>query len=129
MQLRWLKGEFSICQVPDFSHVDMEQAMWFAARRHDERSLLCEREHVPCNALQCEHGYCGFEVVGQLDFSLIGILAGISTALAQARVSILAQSTFDTDCVFLKAAQRRTAVQALQRAGYTFAQEMDDGAL
>ena len=129
MQLRRIAGDFSICRVRDLSQVKWQEDWTFAAIRPGELSLLCKSAHVPPDALKREDGYCGFEIVGQLDFSLIGILARISTVLAEAGVSILAQSTFDTDCVFLKTAQRQVAAQALVDAGYTFVEEGEDDAL
>lgn len=129
MQLRWLHGMFSICQVPDLSQVYWQDEQLFLAKRPGEQSLLCQSIYVPSNALTREDGYCGFEIVGKLDFSLIGVLARISAVLAEARVSILAQSTFDTDCVFFKAAQRQIAAQALAHAGYVLMEEQGDDAL
>lgn len=52
-----------------------------------------------------------------LDFSLVGILSRIATALAEAKIGIFAVSTFDTDCVFVKEADFASAHTALARAG------------
>jgi uncharacterized protein len=57
-------------------------------------------------------------VEGPLEFGLVGILAGISSALAAQKVPIFALSTFDTDYVLVKREQVRAAHEALSSAGY-----------
>jgi len=49
---------------------------------------------------------------------LVGILASIANPLAEAKISIFAISTYDTDYVLVKAADLDTAVDVLQRAGH-----------
>lgn len=87
-----------------------------------EISLVCESSRVPQNVVRCESGYSAFEVLGPLDLSLIGILADITDALARARVSVFAVSTFDTDYVLVKEARLEKAIEALVGAGYTVVQ-------
>ncbi len=65
-----------------------------------------------------EPGWACFKVVGPLEFELVGILARISSALAEAGVSIFALSTFDTDYILVKREQVRAAYDALVLAGY-----------
>ena len=55
-------------------------------------------------------------LVGRAD--LFGVLAGITAALAAASVSVFCVSTFDTDYVLVKETSLKTAVTALQNAGY-----------
>ena len=54
----------------------------------------------------------------QLDFSLVGILARISSILAAEEIGIFAVSTFDTDYILVKAENLDRALSALARAGY-----------
>jgi hypothetical protein len=61
------------------------------------------------------------KVVGPLEFSETGILAGIATTLAEAGISIFAVSTFETDYILVKDAQLRAAKEALMAAGHKFA--------
>ena len=53
-----------------------------------------------------------------MNFCLTGVLAGLSTVLAQAGVSIFAVSTFDTDYVLVKQDRLATALMVLETAGY-----------
>ena len=71
-------------------------------RTPEELSLLVETAAVP-PGLEMEGGWRGLKLEGPFPFDAVGILAGILTPLAEAGISILAVSTFDTDYVFVKA--------------------------
>jgi hypothetical protein len=79
----------------------------------DEQSLVCETRLLPPNMQTRSDGWCCFSVVGPLDFSLTGILAGIATVLANAGISLFAISTFDTDYVLIKQESVAGAKRAL----------------
>ncbi|KAI9334041.1 ACT domain-containing protein [Obelidium mucronatum] len=51
-------------------------------------------------------------VHGPLDFGLVGILASLTTALAQNGISVFAVSTFDTDYILVKKDKAEAAVKA-----------------
>jgi hypothetical protein len=57
-------------------------------------------------------------VAGTLDLSLVGVLAGIARALADANVSLCAVSTYDTDYFLVRRGDVETAVHALEAAGH-----------
>ena len=59
-------------------------------------------------------------VAGVLDFSLTGILAGISAVLANHNIGLFAVSTFDTDYFLVKRQDFNQALSVLQQAGYRF---------
>ena len=54
-----------------------------------------------------------------LDFSLIGILAGISGILAENKIGIFVVSTYNTDYVLTKEESFERAMALLARHGYT----------
>ena len=58
------------------------------------------------------------KVLGPLDFGLTGILASLSTALAEANVSVFAVSTYDTDYILVKSDALERALQALSSLGH-----------
>ena len=70
-------------------------------RTPDELAVVCLEEHAPVGA-KVEVGWRLFRVEGQLDFSLIGILAEITRTLAEARISVYALSTFNTDYLLVR---------------------------
>jgi hypothetical protein len=91
---------------------------FFAAMRTAEELSLVLPDSVRIESDRSEPGWASFKVEGPLEFELVGILAGISTALAKANVSIFALSTFDTDYILVKREQVEAAKEALTSAGY-----------
>lgn len=83
----------------------------------NELTLVCSESIVP-REIQAEKGWRALQVDGQLDFSLVGVLAGIIEPLASAGVSVFALSTFTTDLVLVKEELLETAVHVLEKAGY-----------
>ncbi|MBN1372589.1 MAG: ACT domain-containing protein, partial [Anaerolineaceae bacterium] len=69
--------------------------------------------------VRAEGGWRALKVLGPLDFSLTGILAGLASTLAAAGVSIFALSTFDTDYIMVKESSLGTAIEALREQGHT----------
>jgi hypothetical protein len=82
-----------------------------------ELSVVCTQEDVP-DGVRAERNWRCLMVEGPLDFSLTGVLAALLAPLAEAGVSIFALSTFDTDCLLIRAAQLDTAIAALSAAGH-----------
>jgi hypothetical protein len=54
-----------------------------------------------------------------LEFSLVGVLSKITSILAEAKVSVFALSTFNTDYILFKSADLNTVAGCLQEAGYS----------
>lgn len=91
-------------------------------RTPEEVSIIVAESRIP-EAAKCERGFRLLKVQGPLDFSLVGIIAGLSGTLADAGVSIFALSTYDTDYVMVKQADLERAVAALRTAGYEVKQQ------
>ncbi len=117
--LEKLAGRFSVCKVADYSGTDLTRPFCFAGATDEENSLVCPEALVPDNTTDRDDGWRGFRIIGPLDFSLIGILAGISGVLAENRVGLFAVSTFNTDYIFTKEENYDRALAALKNAGYT----------
>lgn len=83
--------------------------------RSDDELSLVYPEGRNLTVDQCESSWVGFRVLGVLDFALVGILARLSGALAEADISLYALSTHDTDYLFVKANQEEAARAALGR--------------
>jgi hypothetical protein len=67
--------------------------------------------------VEAQRGYRALAVRGPLDFSMIGVVAQLSTTLAAAAISIFVVSTHDTDYVFVPDADLEAAIAALRGAG------------
>ena len=83
-------------------------------RTNEELSIVCSQELIPQNLnAEIEANWRAFKVEGPLDFSLTGILSSLSAPLAQAKISIFAISTFDTDYILVKQKKLEEATQVL----------------
>ncbi len=122
LKLRLLEGEFTVHRFSPEAHLPAQifnETFFSLSRTDEEISLVC-RSEITLNAQKSEGGWSCLKVQGPLDFSLTGILAKISAALAQAEISIFALSTYNTDYILLKTARLPAARQALEKAGYVF---------
>lgn len=120
MNLRLLDERLGVCRLaPEHPLPSWAVGVEFYSltRTQDELSIVCPETFVP-DGVRCEKGWRCLQVVGPLDFSLIGILSELSGILAQVKVSIFAISTFDTDYILLKEKDLGCALQALREAGY-----------
>ena len=80
---------FSVCQVEDYSLVNLNSEYSFIGKTDEEKSLVCITDEVPANVIQRMMDGKRFVSRAFLDFSLIGILAKIAAALADNGISIL----------------------------------------
>lgn len=118
MKIQRIRLDFSICQIAQMPAEPSSGAFLFAAKTDEEISLLCPTREAPEDAIKREDGWRAFRIAGVLDFSLIGILAQISTLLAREGIGIFAVSTYNTDYIFVKAERYEEALEALARDGY-----------
>ncbi len=120
LSLTRVSGEYTIHRLPPDNPVPRAifTADFYAiVRTAEELSIVCPVE-VPVNSSSRQEGWVGLKVEGPLDFNLKGILAGMTTVLAHADVSVFVLSSYDTDYLFVRAPSFETAVGALRAAGY-----------
>lgn len=118
MIIEVLEDSFSVCQVEDFSMTDSSREFCFTGKTDEECSLVCKTEDVPERVIRREDGWKAFRLQGKLDFSLIGILAKITTLLAEHEIAVFVVSTFRTDYILVKDENYERAREVLQRGGY-----------
>ena len=112
--LEVLSGNYVICRlnptepVPEWPGGELISV----TRTPDELSIVCRDEDVPGD-VQSEPGWRCLRVAGKLDFSLVGVIAKITTVLADAGVSVFAMSTFDTDYFLVREMDLERAVKSL----------------
>ena len=119
MELKIVEHGLSVCKVRDVSDIDLASEFYFIGKTDEELSLVCKTEDVPSKVTARDDGWRGFRVRGVLDFSLIGILAGLSGILAAHQIGIFAVSTYNTDYILVKEADFPRALEALASEGYT----------
>lgn len=118
MEIKKIDHNFSVCQVEDYSLVNLNSEYSFIGKTDEEKSLVCITDEVPANVIQRDDGWKAFRIQGGLDFSLIGILAKIAAALADNGISIFAVSTYNTDYVLMKKENYQKALDVLKALGY-----------
>lgn len=104
-------------QVPARLFEITEPALVSVTRTAEETSVICPAE-LAGTGDYVERGWRALTVRGPLEFTLTGIMAAISGALAAAGVTLFALSTYDTDHVLVKQADLERAIRALREAGH-----------
>ena len=118
MKLEALAQDFSVCKVRDMASVRWEADFCFVGKTDAELSLVCETRFAPVDAAAREDGWKGVRVAGAMEFSLVGVLARLSSVLARRKIPIFAVSTYDTDYIFVKAHDFQKAMDAFAAEGY-----------
>jgi RimJ/RimL family protein N-acetyltransferase len=120
MILEVLPQTFAICRLDYHAAIPAwgtSGAVWSLTRTADELSLVVESKLVP-PGVQANPDWRALQVKGPLDFSLVGVLATLTSLLALAEISIFAVSTFDTDYLLVKEADLEKSIDTLRRAGH-----------
>lgn len=118
MTLQTLSYELTVCKVGATVDIDFGKDFYFVAKTEEEFSLVCKTEDTPARTIAREDGWRGFYIQGELDFSLIGILAKLCEILAKHHISIFAVSTYNTDYILVQKENFNTAMAVLAAAGY-----------
>jgi uncharacterized protein len=87
-------------------------------RTTDELSVVAESIDQISENIPCSKDWRILKIDGPLDFSLVGIIAGISAILKDAKIPIFTISTYDTDYILLKQKDLETGVKALKGKKY-----------
>jgi hypothetical protein len=87
-------------------------------RTEDELSIVTELSTVPAG-VQSQPGWRVLKVHGPFVLSEIGVLASLAGPLAEAKISLFAVSTFDTDYLLVASETLPGAIAALERVGHT----------
>ncbi len=123
LDLEVLQGTYCICKkLPSYliNDIQYKSSFFSLTKTADEVSIVCNQGVIPTNMqIALEKDWKILKVVGPLDFSLVGILANISSLLAQASISIFVLSTYDTDYILVKKSSLSEAINALKKGGHT----------
>ncbi len=127
LTMKLLKEMYSVCRlnkndlIPSWA---TNGEFFSITKTEDELSIVCSQENLPHNMqyellnIQCEKDWRILKVEGPLDFSLVGILASISSLMAKEQISIFALSTYDTDYILVKETDIDVAINALLKSNY-----------
>jgi len=104
LTLSILPGKLGICHFDKVSPIpDWVKDVSFCSitRTKDELSIICSQDKIPAGVM-FEKDWRAFKVEGPLGFSLTGIVASLSEPLAEAEISILYISTYETDYLLVE---------------------------
>lgn len=120
LTLKLFKEKYGVCRLEK----DEKLPNWCTlndfvsiTKTEDELSIVCKEDTIE-EGVVCEKDWRMLKILGPLDFSLIGILASISSILAANKISIFAISTYDTDYILLKNDKVDDAVEILKANNY-----------
>jgi uncharacterized protein len=120
LELSLLPERFAISRlaadapIPEWA---TQGAFFSVTRTGDELSLVTEFSRV-APGVQSHPGWSVLKVHGPFVLSEIGVLASLAAPLAEAKISLFAVSTFDTDYLLVASETLSAAVGALERAGH-----------
>jgi hypothetical protein len=121
LRLSLLPGRFAVCRLEPHdaipAWVPSAGALVVVARTDQELSIVCDATVVPAS-VRAERGLRAFVVRGPLPFDAVGIMAGLSGALASADIALFAASTFDTDYILVREDRIDEARATLSGRGY-----------
>jgi len=122
LDLQLLAGTYAVSRLsPDEPLPEWAQGELLAlVRTPEELSIVSAADSVP-ESVRSERDWRALKVAGPLDFSLVGILAALSGALARAEIALFSLSTFDTDYLLVRAQDLEHAVRALEAESHRVA--------
>jgi len=107
--------ELAVCRldpgdsIPDWGR---RGPFWSLSRSAEEWSLVCAMEEVP-DGVTHDGPWRALKVAGPLEFSLTGIVAGLSGPLADAGIPVFVVSTYHTDYLLVRKHRLKEALEAL----------------
>ncbi|MEU7944286.1 ACT domain-containing protein [Micromonospora taraxaci] len=124
LDIALLPGEYAVCRLAagstlpdamsnDLRDTDVVTVSWTS----DGISVICPTDRAPAQTVVETVWRC-LRVAAPMDLSGTGSLAPLVDPLAEARVSVVTFSTFDTDYLLVPAVRLTEGIAALQRAGH-----------
>lgn len=121
LKLEWLPGRYAVCRLDAaaplptwaaFQSTSKPKGLASITRTDRELSIVINESLVPPD-VKAERGFVAMRIAGTIDFSVVGILAKLTGALAAARIPVFGISTFDTDILLIRAEHAKAASAAL----------------
>ncbi len=126
IELEIINKKFAVCKLQKIENINFNDEYLFIGKTSDEISLVCEESSIPSDYIEKEEGWQAFKIEGTLDFSLVGILAKISTLLAENNISIFAISTYNTDYILIKKENFQNAITIMSNNYYKIINLIED---
>ncbi|MGE5717444.1 MAG: ACT domain-containing protein [Acidobacteriota bacterium] len=120
-----IPGAYAICRMSAKAPLPSWAGKAFTSitRTADELSIVCDERRLPPVLdgldLRIARGWALLKVHGPFPLEVVGVLSSVATPLANAKISLFALSTFDTDYILVKRTHLDQAIAALTLAGHT----------
>ncbi|MEX1275640.1 MAG: ACT domain-containing protein, partial [Bacteroidota bacterium] len=104
LQLYLMNDTFTVNKLAQFAEIPsilMKGEMVFSMRTDEELCIICPEFMAP-NNVQQELGWRCIKIEGEFTLDDVGVMVSVLQPLAEANISILATSTFNTDYVFVR---------------------------
>lgn len=118
--LKELPGDYAVARLPRGSAIpDWADGEGFVSigRTEDELSVVCLAVRVP-DGVRSDAGWTVYKFEGPFEFTETGIALSVIRPLSEEGISIFLVSTFDTDYLLIKTADRERAGPLLVAAGH-----------
>jgi len=89
-------------------------------KTEDEISLVAVQNGLIPEGVLCNRDWRILKIEGPLDSSLIGIIAEITSILAEKNISVFTISTYETDYILVKQHDLDRGIEALKEKGHLF---------
>lgn len=116
MNFEVLTGNYAIYRFPIGSVLPeriYSSDFYSITKTKDEISVVAPQSDLIEGDTDCNKDWRIIKAEGPLDFSLIGIIADISTIFKRKNISIFTISTYDTDYFLVKQKDLDTGIEAL----------------
>ncbi|WP_328810458.1 ACT domain-containing protein [Rhodococcus sp. NBC_00294] len=111
-----LEESYVVARLDPHATVDVSRAL-SVTRTSRELSLVCVDSDVPADAV-IDGPWVAFYTEGAIAFGTTGVVAAMTTPLADIGCPVFVVSTFDGDLVLVPAGRRDDAVIAMTAAGH-----------
>jgi hypothetical protein len=124
-KLELMEEPYAICRLDPGAEVPAWATRGYltsVVRTPTETTIVCADAGVP-DGTKSERNFRVLKIVGSLEFEAVGILAVLTTPLADEGISIQVVSTYLTDFFFIPAHNLDRALATLERAGHEISRE------
>ena len=118
-----LKSLYGIYQVGYDAQVEApftRDGFFSFTKDNDEVTVICTQHNaVETGVIKSELNWKILKVTGPLDFNITGIIAGITSVLADNAIPVFVVSTYSTDIIMVREHHIEKAANGLREAGYS----------
>ncbi len=116
LKLEWIPGRFAVIQLPANAPIPMwvldVDGLTNITRTQKELSIVCQEQYVP-EGIEADKDWIALCFSEPVSFKEIGLVAKLTSTLAEAGVSLFAISTYENDILLTKSSDSIATRQAL----------------